>query len=96
MQPHTQVQQIKKEAEKFLRCFYPDSQPTILKDRTIKLSKFAKQYKQHISSTYSKEYLERAVVPSFNKLQKFLPDVNLDTISLRNVDQFISSVIIYS
>lgn len=84
------------EAEKFKKFFSPQSTVKVTKEQTIKLSAFANEYKQFVSNTYSKAYLERAVVPSFNKIQNFLPDVNINSISSRNVDQFISSIIAYS
>jgi len=86
----------KREAEKFKKFFVPQTIDKPIKEKSIRLSTFRKEYEEYISNTYSKAYLERAVVPSFNKLQNFLPDVNLETISSKNVDQFISSIIAYS
>ena len=87
----------KTQAEKFLKHFEPESiteKPK--KERSINLSSFVKEYKNYISNTYSKAYLERAVTPSFNKLVNFLPDLPLEMISSRNIDQFISSIMAYS
>ena len=87
----------KKEAEKFLKHFVPEAiQEKPQKEKSISLSSYAKEYKAYIKNTYSIAYLERAVVPSFNKLQNFLPDLPLNLISSRNIDQFISSIMAYS
>lgn len=88
----------KREAEKFLQRFNPFTRINInsAKENPIRLSDFAKEYKQFVSNTFSKAYLERAVIPSFNKFQSFLPDVNINSISSRNADQFIASIISYS
>ena len=85
------------EAEKFLNHFEPELiQEKPKKEKSINLSSFIKEYKNYISNTYSKAYLERAVTPSFNKLGNFLPDLPLEMISSRNIDQFISSIMAYS
>jgi len=83
----------KREAEKFLNSFNPQpkAEPTAEKV-SIKLSCFASEYKTYIRNTYSERYLTKAVIPSFVSLQKFLPDIPLENISSRNIDQFISSV----
>ena len=86
-----------KEAEKFLNHFNPELiQEKPKRESSINLSSFIKEYKQFIKNTYSKAYYERAVIPSFNKLEKFLPNLPLDMISSRNMDQFISSIMSYS
>jgi len=83
----------RKEAEKFKASFNPkpvtEPKPQML---SIKLSSFASEYKNYVSNTHSEKYLTKAVIPSFVSLQKFLPDIPLDNISSRNIDQFISSV----
>ncbi|MFZ0456586.1 MAG: phage integrase SAM-like domain-containing protein, partial [Ignavibacteriaceae bacterium] len=85
------------EAEKFLNHFDPDTiQEKPKRETSITLKAFIKEYKQFIKDTYSKAYYERAVTPSFNKLEKFLPNLPLDMISSRNIDQFISSIMSYS
>lgn len=83
----------KKEAEIFLNSFnrQPKGEPTAEKV-SIKLSSFASEYKNYVSNTHSEKYLTKAVIPSFVSLQKFLPDMPLENISSRNIDQFISSV----
>ena len=95
----------KKEAEKFLKSFIPnvnEKPPQSLekvepeeskeKKSTIKLSSFLEEYKTYINNTYSKKYLKKAVIPSFSALQKNIPDMKLDSISTRMIDQFISFV----
>lgn len=87
----------KKEAEKFLASYIPQSEQKsksepILKQTSIKLSSFFEEYKTYVSNTYSVKYLKKAVVPSFVSLQKHLLDMPLENISSRNIDQYISSV----
>jgi len=83
----------KREAEKFLASFNP--QPATApkpKKVSIKLSSFISEYKTYVSNTYSEKYLTKAVTPSFNRLQNFLPDMHLEHISSKDIDHFISSV----
>lgn len=87
-----------KEAEKFLKSFVPSLkkrqiQPEELKEKkaTIKLSSFVDEYKTYVSNTYSAKYLKKAVRPSFMALQKNIPEMPLQMISTRIIDQFISS-----
>ena len=83
----------RKEAEIFKASFNPKpvTEPK-LKKVSIKLSSFASEYKNYVRNTHSEKYLTKAVIPSFVSLQKFLPDIPLENISSRNIDQFISSV----
>jgi integrase len=81
------------EAEKFKASFKPgDREVAKPKKTSIKLSSFVTEYKDYVSNTYSESYLKKAVTSSFNRLQYYLPDVPIDTISARHIDQFISSV----
>ncbi|MDT3697423.1 MAG: tyrosine-type recombinase/integrase [Ignavibacterium sp.] len=89
----------KKEAEKFLKSFVPQIKDKKVEQEklnenttTIKLSSFFTEYKIYIGNTYSEKYLKKAVIPSFAALQKNIPDMQLETISTRILDQFISSV----
>lgn len=89
----------KKEAEKFLKSFVPQPkvknvEPEEPKEKkvTIKLSNFIEEYKTYVRNTYSEKYLKKAVRPSFAALQKHIPDMPLQMISTRIIDQFISSV----
>ena len=59
---------------------------------SIKLSSFVSEFKKICNNTLSEKYLTKAVIPSFNSLQKFLPDILLENISSRNIHQFISSL----
>ncbi len=82
------------EAEKFLKTFNPElTKPiaAVIKNQ-ISLIKFSAEYKIYIGNTYSKKYLSQAVVPSFNKLLKLVPNLPLDCISTKTIDQFISTV----
>ena len=83
----------KKEAENFLASFNPEVKKEIpTKKTSIKLSSFIAEYKTYVKNTYSEKYLTKAVTPSFNRLQAFLPDTQLEYITSKNIDQFISSV----
>lgn len=85
----------KKEAEKFLASYIPQQKQkaaTVLTKTSISLSKFFEEYKTYVSNTYSVKYLKKAVIPSFVSLQKHLPDIPLENISSRNIDQYISLV----
>jgi len=83
----------KKEAEKFLASFISEEKrETPTKNTSIKLSSFFAEYKTYVSNTYSEKYLKKAVTPSFNRLTAFLPDMILNQITSKDVDQFISSV----
>jgi integrase len=93
----------KKEAERFLKSFVPkpkitkvDSEKTTEKNSAIKLSSFIEEYKTYVSNTYSEKYLKKAIKPSFVALQKNIPDVQLEMISTRIIDQFISTASITS
>ncbi|HMN26366.1 MAG TPA: tyrosine-type recombinase/integrase, partial [Ignavibacteriaceae bacterium] len=48
------------------------------------------------SNTYSEKYLKKAVKPSFVALQKNIPDIPLQMISTRIIDQFISTASVSS
>ena len=84
----------KKNAESFLHSFKAkkDEKQEFPKISNILLSNFAAEYKEYIRKVHSTKYLKKAVVPSFNRLMDFLPDKNLDLITTRDIDQFISSV----
>ncbi len=83
----------KKEAENFLASFNPRAATELKANKvSIKLSSFISEYKNYVSNTYSVKYLKKAVTPSFNRLQNFLPDMCLEHISSKDIDQFISSV----
>ena len=83
----------KKKAEKFLSSFNPEEKKEMpTKKSSIKLSSFIAEYKSYVTNTYSEKYLTKAVTPSFNRLQAFLPDTQLEYITSKNIDQFISSV----
>ncbi|HSP86813.1 MAG TPA: hypothetical protein VLN45_01665, partial [Ignavibacteriaceae bacterium] len=94
----------RKEAEKFLLSFNPksflnqrnkiksDGADELKINNSILLSCFIVEYKKYIENTFSVKYLKKAVVPSFSVLQNKIPDMPLDMISTRIIDQFISSV----
>ncbi len=84
----------KSEAEKFLKAFKPvPTKPATAGIKSqISLIKFSEEYKIYVGNTYSKNYLSQAVVPSCNKLLKLVPNLPLDCISTKTIDQFISTV----
>ncbi len=94
----------KKEAQKFLKSFVFEQKEKSeqffqrveppkpqAKKTSIQLSSFINEYKTYISNTYSEKYLKKAVRPSFMALQKNIPDMPLQMISTRIIDQFIST-----
>ncbi|MFZ0456455.1 MAG: tyrosine-type recombinase/integrase [Ignavibacteriaceae bacterium] len=80
-----------KEAEKFLASFVPPVKEKKEEKSRISLSAFIKEYKIYVGNNFSAKYLKKAVNPSFNVFQKYLPDMPLENISSKIVDQFISS-----
>src|SRR5690606_13028275 len=81
------------DAEEFLRNYKPvkkEKTPAVIP--TIKLSSFFEEYKTYITNTYSEKYLKKAVIPSFTSLQNKIPDLPLENISSKIIDQYISSV----
>jgi site-specific recombinase XerD len=80
-------------AEVFKATFNPapKPQPQQIKP-SINLSGFFEEYKTYVTNTYSVKYLKKAVTPAFNQLQKSIPDISLETISPKSLDQFISTV----
>ncbi|MBL1121411.1 MAG: hypothetical protein D8M26_00815 [Ignavibacteriae bacterium] len=87
----------RKEAQKFLASFIPQPKQKsksvpVLRQTSIKLSTFFEEYKTYISNTYSVKYLKKAVIPSFVSLQKYSPDLTLEKVSTRDLDQYISSI----
>jgi integrase/recombinase XerD len=84
-------------AEVFKATFNPyqkTKQAVIQNPPSPLLSNFIKEYKTYVTNTYSEKYLKKAVTPAFNQLTKFISDVRLDNITVKNLDDFIS--IIYS
>ena len=82
-------------AEVFKATFNPDkkSKQLVIQNPTSPLlSNFIKEYKVYVSNTYSEKYLKKAVTPAFNQLSKYIPDIRLDNITTKNIDDFISTV----
>jgi site-specific recombinase XerD len=84
----------REEAEKFLKAFIPEPTKPAAQGIKSKISliEFSEEYKTYVGNTYSKHYLSQAVVPSFNKLLKLIPNLPLDCISTKIIDQFISAI----
>lgn len=84
------------QAEKFLDTFNPDFviKPAVVNNlnKTILLSQFINEYENYVIGTYSKNYLNKAVHPSLSVFQKYLPDLPLENITSKIIDQFISSI----
>ena len=84
----------KTQAENFLNTFsiplIPIT-PKVTQTKKILLSSFIFEYKNYVKKTYSIKYYKKAVVTSFNILQKFIPDMHLENITPKILDQFISS-----
>jgi integrase/recombinase XerD len=83
----------RKKAEKYLGSFNPkEIRAPKRKKKSVRLSRFITEYKDYVGNTYSENYLNKAVVISFNRLQYYVKDVQIDSISAKQIDQFISSV----
>jgi len=81
------------EAEKFKSTFKPHRKPLPQPRKiSVKLSDFENEHKSYIRNTYSENYLKKAVTTSFNRLKYYVSDVPIDSISTKQLDQFISSV----
>ncbi len=80
-------------AERFLVNFNQGKPKIKVEEKSsITLNEFAAKYKEYVKRLYSQKYYEGAVVPSFKKLQCFLHDKDLNLISSREVDDFISTI----
>ncbi len=79
-------------AERFLANFHQvrPVRKEAVKD-SITLNDFADKYKAYVKKLYSQKYYEKAVIPSFNRLQSFLPNKEINLICSREVDDFIST-----
>jgi len=86
---------IKSEALKFLQTFGLDQKPKEKLSR-ISLSQFTQEYLNYCKSCRSQSYIERSIIPAFNKFSAFVGATNLNKISSRQVDKFITSINGYS
>jgi len=86
---------IKSEALKFLHSFRSDQKPKENQSR-ISLSKFRQEYLNYCKSCRSQSYIERSIIPAFNKFNSFIGNVSINKISTRQVDIFITSINSYS
>ncbi len=81
----------KKEAQKFLANFNPDTPEIIeVKPNDIPLKKFYAEYLQHMELSKSKPYL-KSVKLSFTQFIDFTGDIPLNQITIRIIDSFIST-----
>ncbi|MDA3860009.1 MAG: phage integrase SAM-like domain-containing protein, partial [Melioribacteraceae bacterium] len=81
----------KKEAQKFLANFNPDTPEIIeVKPNDIPLKKFYAEYLQHMELSKSKTYL-KSVRLSFNQFILFAGDISLSHITIRLIDSFINT-----
>ena len=81
----------KKEAQKFLANFNPNTPPIIeVKPKDIRLKTFYKEYLQHLELSKSKPYL-KSVRLSFTQFLDFTGDILLNQITIRIIDSFIST-----
>ena len=82
---------IKSEALKFLETFGLEQKPKE-KLSKISLSQFTQEYLNYCKSCRSKSYIERSIIPVFDKFTVFIGATNLNKISSRQVDKFITSI----
>ncbi len=85
----------KKKAEAFLRNFVPSVQKTRLeRNEEIKidftLSAFKNEYINYKKSTSSISYIERSIEPAFKKFQEVLGNIKLNSVTVREIDKFLS------
>ncbi len=81
----------KKEAQKFLANFSPNSHVIIIeKPKEITLKIFYAEYLKHMELSKSKTYL-KSVRLSFNQFILFAGDILLNQITIRLIDSFIST-----
>jgi len=57
---------------------------------------FIQEYLSYCKSCRSKSYIERSIIPAFNKFTAFIGATHLNKISIRQVDKFITSINSYS
>jgi site-specific recombinase XerD len=81
----------KVEAYKFLVAFQKQLEQPIEKIRHIKLSSYVEEYTNYIEQSKTKSYL-KSVKLSFSQFKNKLGDIQLNQISTRIIDQFISEV----
>ncbi|MGB5846981.1 MAG: tyrosine-type recombinase/integrase [Ignavibacteriaceae bacterium] len=88
----------KAEAEKVLQKFLFDfnSNGAKVKLKSVFLIQFKEEYLTYCKSCRSKSYIERSIIPAFNKFTAFIGAINLNKISSRQVDKFITSINSYS
>jgi len=81
----------KKEAQKFLANFNPNTPPIIeVKPKEIRLKTFYKEYLQHLELSKSKPYL-KSVKLSFTQFISFAGDIPLNQITIRIIDSFLNT-----
>jgi len=88
----------KVEAEKALKNFLYNfnSNEVKVKLKSISLAQFKEEYLTYCKSCRSQSYIERSIIPAFNKFIAFIDAANLNKISSRQVDKFITSINSYS
>jgi site-specific recombinase XerD len=86
---------IKSEALKFLQTFNIDENPK-QKLSKISLTQFTQEYLTYCKSCRSQSYIERSIIPAFNKFTTFIGATDLNNISSRQVDKFVTSINSYS
>jgi integrase len=88
----------KEEAEKELRRFllHFNNQYQKQKFKPIPLSQFINEYISYCKNNRSNSYVNRSIIPAFNKINCSFGNVPLHKINPRQVDNFISSINNYS
>ncbi|MCH7974773.1 MAG: tyrosine-type recombinase/integrase [Bacteroidetes bacterium] len=88
----------KSEAGKVLKKFLFDfnGNEVKVKLKSVSLAQFRQEYITYCKSCRSHSYIERSIIPAFNKFTAFIGAANLNKISSRQVDKFITSINSYS
>ena len=79
-----------KEAQKFLSRFNPEKEEKENIPQIILLSNFKREYIEYISSSKSKHYI-KSIKLSFSQLLSFCGDIQLQRLSIKDLDKFITS-----
>jgi len=88
----------KAEAEKVLQkfLFNFNSNELKVKLKSVCLIQFKDEYLAYCKSCRSKSYIDRSIMPAFNRFTAFIGETKLNKISSRQVDKFITSINSYS
>ncbi len=82
----------KEEAQQVLEQFTKETNSLPVKQHKITLTRFKEEYLAYTKQSKSQSYIKRSIEPAFKFFIEFIQDVPLESISVKNIDQFINSV----